>query len=390
MSMGGSMWPRRWAALCILMAALGGAAAGAQQQTRHPDWVYPTDGMEGAYDKQKHVLLYQIPAPKGYDVKRGLILEYHPESSEHVAWVYLPAELVAAVTREANSKHTDPDEWLVLVLAREVLRLPPAAQTPVERRTIRHADQPDLIEYVFPTRVATAHARLDKASSSIMFGLTPRPSGNTGGGDGPQGGGGPGPDAPRPDYTKPFMKREVTRSAVLLSKPEPIYTEEARRRDLEGIVRLRLILTAGGQVQIAETLQGLPYGLTESAQAAAQKIKFRPAEKDGRTVSQYVTIEYNFNIIYDDTDVTRKAVILSKPQPVYTEAARRAGTRGTVVLRVVLAKTGEVTTIEVQRGLPNGLTEQAISAARQIKFEPAVHGDRPVSMYTTLEYEFAP
>src|ERR671939_458012 len=34
----------------------------------------------------------------------------------------------------------------------------------------------------------------------------------------------------------------------------------------------------------------------EAAVAAARSIKFIPAQKDGRAVSQYVTIEYNFNI----------------------------------------------------------------------------------------------
>jgi hypothetical protein len=40
----------------------------------------------------------------------------------------------------------------------------------------------------------------------------------------------------------------------------------------------------------------LPDGLTEACINAARKIKFIPAMKDGRFVSQYVTIEYNFNI----------------------------------------------------------------------------------------------
>jgi outer membrane biosynthesis protein TonB len=40
----------------------------------------------------------------------------------------------------------------------------------------------------------------------------------------------------------------------------------------------------------------LPDGLTEKAIEAARRISFTPAEKDGRKVSQYVTIEYNFNI----------------------------------------------------------------------------------------------
>jgi hypothetical protein len=40
----------------------------------------------------------------------------------------------------------------------------------------------------------------------------------------------------------------------------------------------------------------LPYGLTERAIAAAHEIKFIPAVKDGHTVSQWIQIEYNFNL----------------------------------------------------------------------------------------------
>jgi len=41
---------------------------------------------------------------------------------------------------------------------------------------------------------------------------------------------------------------------------------------------------------------GLPYGLTERAIAAARQIKFTPATKDGRPVSMYIQLEYNFNL----------------------------------------------------------------------------------------------
>jgi hypothetical protein len=43
-------------------------------------------------------------------------------------------------------------------------------------------------------------------------------------------------------------------------------------------------------------IKGLPDGLTEKAISAAKQIRFSPAQKDGRTVSQYIVLEYNFNI----------------------------------------------------------------------------------------------
>jgi TonB family protein len=118
---------------------------------------------------------------------------------------------------------------------------------------------------------------------------------NTGGGPSKLGGGGPGGNG-GVDYGRPFNSREVTRKANITSKPEPLYTEEARKNQVTGTVRLRLILSASGQVTGITPLTKLPDGLTEKAIEAARRIAFTPAEKDGRKVSQYVTIEYNFNI----------------------------------------------------------------------------------------------
>jgi hypothetical protein len=47
------------------------------------------------------------------------------------------------------------------------------------------------------------------------------------------------------------------------------------------------------------------------------------------------------------------------------------------------------TNIRVASGLPYGLTEQAITAARQIKFTPAMIDGTPVSMWMQLEYNFS-
>ena len=83
-----------------------------------------------------------------------------------------------------------------------------------------------------------------------------------------------------------------------------------------------------------------------------------------------------------------RAHLLSKPEPQYTEDARRNQITGTVVLKVVFASSGEVVQIRAVRTLPFGLTERAIAAARQIRFEPAKRDGQPVSVSMQLEYNF--
>jgi TonB family protein len=91
---------------------------------------------------------------------------------------------------------------------------------------------------------------------------------------------------------------------------------------------------------------------------------------------------------YRATEVEQRARLLSKPEPQYTEEARRNQVSGTVVLRVVFSSSGEVVQIRAVRTLPFGLTERAIAAARQIQFVPAVKGGQPVSVAMQLEYNF--
>jgi TonB family protein len=126
-------------------------------------------------------------------------------------------------------------------------------------------------------------------------GIGPGRGGNIGGGDFNAGGGGPGGPGGG-DYSRVFSGKEVTSKARVLSKPEPQYTEEARKNQITGTVVLRAVFTSGGQVTNIRSVSGLPFGLTERAIAAARQIKFSPAMKDGRPVSMYIQLEYNFNL----------------------------------------------------------------------------------------------
>jgi outer membrane biosynthesis protein TonB len=104
------------------------------------------------------------------------------------------------------------------------------------------------------------------------------------------------PGAPCGGDERTFRPGEVTRRARLLTRPEPVYTVWARRFYVTGAVRARAILKADGTVGGVAAITRLPHGLTRKALEAMSAIKFEPAEKDGCKVSQYVTIDYNFNI----------------------------------------------------------------------------------------------
>jgi TonB family protein len=92
--------------------------------------------------------------------------------------------------------------------------------------------------------------------------------------------------------------------------------------------------------------------------------------------------------VYKSPEVSTRPRVIAKPEPQYTEQARRDQVTGTVVLRVVFSSSGQVTNIQAVQKLGAGLTEKAIAAARQIRFMPAMRNGQPVSMYMQLEYNF--
>jgi TonB family protein len=90
----------------------------------------------------------------------------------------------------------------------------------------------------------------------------------------------------------------VTRAVEILSKPKPVYTEEARGRRIEGEVLLQVLFAASGQVQVLATIRGLGYGLDESAVAAAEAIHFRPAERAGTAADSTAVVHIVFQLAY--------------------------------------------------------------------------------------------
>lgn len=90
--------------------------------------------------------------------------------------------------------------------------------------------------------------------------------------------------------------------------------------------------------------------------------------------------------VYKQNEVSRKAAIKRKPAPDFTAESRKGDATGIVRLTAVLCRTGRVTDIRVVKGLPDGLTESAVAAARGIEFTPAEKDGRPVSVSATFEY----
>lgn len=79
---------------------------------------------------------------------------------------------------------------------------------------------------------------------------------------------------------------------------------------------------------------------------------------------------------------------VSQVQPQYTEIARKARIQGVVIVQAIIDKGGNVINAKVLKGLPMGLTEEAIKAIKQWKFKPATLNGKPVDVYFNLTVNF--
>ena len=93
-----------------------------------------------------------------------------------------------------------------------------------------------------------------------------------------------------------FSAKEVDTKAEITARPDPVYTREARRMGVQGLVTLKLLLLPDGKIDRIKVVRTLPYGLTENAIRAACGVKFKPAVKAGNPVAQWVTIQYGFQL----------------------------------------------------------------------------------------------
>jgi len=101
------------------------------------------------------------------------------------------------------------------------------------------------------------------------------------------------------------------------------------------------------------------------------------------------TVEENPTaLVFAPNDTTTKAKAISKPEPQYTEAARKYSVTGTVVLRGVISTDGRIVGIHVEKRLPHGLTEAVIAAAQRARFTPATKDGLAVFQSIQLEYSF--
>jgi len=84
---------------------------------------------------------------------------------------------------------------------------------------------------------------------------------------------------------------------VPLFRPEPEYSEEARKAKFQGTVLLYVEIDEQGRTRNLKVVRPLGLGLDEKAMEAVSKWRFKPAVKNGAPVAVGATIEVNFRLL---------------------------------------------------------------------------------------------
>jgi TonB family protein len=181
----------------------------------------------------------------------------------------------------------------------------PGNGDPNKRATIAHLGSPVLppgLGYGNGTGGANG-VRGTVASAGFGNGVAIPPPGGNGGsgtGRGTVQAGGFSDAAVTAEAPKPKQAEAVAavQPVEILAKPKPQYTDEARKLGLEGEVLVQVVFPATGPVQVVRVIKGLGHGLDEAAIHAAEQIRFKPAQQDGKPVDYPATVHIVFQIAY--------------------------------------------------------------------------------------------
>jgi len=188
------------------------------------------------------------------------------------------------------------------------------------------------------------------------------------------------------------------------TKLEPIktqkatYPDEAREKQLQGQVMVKVLVSETGDVDSVEVLSGDPI-LAKAAVAAATKWKFKPFIKNGKPVQVFAKVPFDFAFsgnVSDSPQVPKRVrvssgvssgLLIHKVNPVYPDEARRARIQGTIILQAQISTEGKIVNLSLISGPPE-LAPAAIGAVQQWRYRPYLLQGEPVEVDTQIQVNF--
>jgi TonB family protein len=213
-----------------------------------------------------------------------------------------------------------------------------------------------------------------------------------------------------------------TVAGMALSRPNPVYPEEAKEKHVQGAVILHAIISKEGTIENLSVISGNGM-LVASAIDAVSKWTYKPYLLNGQPMEVETSITVNYSLAGssqvrvmagDATDGVKQIggdvkgpVIIYQPEPEYTQAGRKAKMQGVVTVSLVVDAHGQPQNVHIVHGLgigpdgkpdpkfkkawrkaADGMNQSAVDAVKQYKFKPATENGRPVAVYLNVEVNF--
>ena len=202
-------------------------------------------------------------------------------------------------------------------------------------------------------------------------------------------------------------------SAQIVTKVAPVYPPLARQARIQGSVVLRVRVNKSGDVTDIQLFSGHPM-LAPAAIEAVKQWKYKPYLLNGEAVDVETDVTVNFTLADGppkdgaDSGVTpstqgnpqvgvpervrvpqggMSGLVLHKVQPEYPSDAKAQNIQGTVQLKAIVDKEGNVAGLQLISGHPM-LAPAAIDAVKQWKYRPYLLNGEPIEVETTVTVNF--
>lgn len=215
-------------------------------------------------------------------LRRGLVLSGAIHLALLVAFLHLSGNGEDVLAR-SYGRATDIFRQPIMP---HLVPLPPAGAPP-------KIDAPNQPGIVIPVNDPIARPQVDFTG----IGPVDLPGTVGPGPSGPPSGAGPGggdlPNAPDPGRV--YTIAEVEQAPVPVEAPKPLYPEFAREAAVSGRVVTHVLVRSDGTVGRVEVKSGIKV-LSDAAQEALYRWRFRPAKMGGRPVAVWVEVPINFTL----------------------------------------------------------------------------------------------
>jgi TonB family protein len=177
----------------------------------------------------------------------------------------------------------------------------------------------------------------------------------------------------------------------------PLYSDEARRRGIEGVVVVRGRIEVTGRVSSPVIVQRLGAGLDENALVALRQWQFAAGTRNGVAAPMDVEIEITFTLRNEsiNAQIANDMVTLVGPGVtpplavrVVNVSQRGMQNAGTVILDVVLLEDGTPRIVRILRSLGSEADDAAVRAFEQWRFSPALKDGRPIKVRMNAAVRF--